>query len=130
MADMKSVLTELKAADDVNLKAVASRLEPAIAAAESANEWLLGQNDPTQPSATSVEFLMMHGRLAGGWIMARAALAAVEAKKDPDADMAYMDAKTLLARYYAERMLPLVESGKTIIVEGADSTIGLDIAQL
>ena len=130
MSDMKAVLTELKATDDMNAKAVAARFEPAIAAAEAANEWLLGQNDPTQPSATSVEFLMMHGRLAGGWIMARAALAAVAEKKKPDADMEYLDAKTLLARYYAERMLPLVESGKTIVVEGADSTVGLDIAQL
>ena len=130
MADMKKVLEELNASDDVNLKAVAVRMGPAIAAAEAANDWLLGQNDPTQPSATSVEFLMMHGRLAGGWMMARAALAAVAEKKKPDADVAYMDAKTLLARYYAERMLPLVESGKTIVIEGADSTIGLDIAQL
>jgi len=130
MADMKKVLEELNAADDVNLKAVATRMAPAIAAAEAANEWLLGQNDPSQPSATSVEFLMMHGRLAGGWMMARAGLAAVAEKKNPDADVAYMDAKTLLARYYAERMMPLVESGKTIIIEGADSTIGLDIAQL
>ncbi len=130
MADMKQVLNELKASDDVNVKAVAARFEPAIAAAESANEWLLGQNDPTQPSATSVEFLMMHGRLAGGWIMARTALAAIKAKQEPDADEAYLDAKTLLARYYAERMLPLVESGKTIVVDSADSTVGLDIAQL
>lgn len=130
MADMQSVLTELQASDDLNLKAVATRFEPAIAAAVAANEWLLRQNDPTQPAATSVEFLMMHGRLAGGWIMARAALAAVTEKQKPDADTAYLDAKTLLARYYAERMLPLVESGKTIVVDSAESTVSLDIAQL
>ncbi len=130
MDDMKSVLEELKASNEVNLKAVAARLAPAIDAAEQANEWLLGQNDPTQPSATSVEFLMMHGRLAGGWIMARTALAAVAEKQKADADDAYLDAKTLLARYYAERMLPLVESGKTIIMDSAESTISLDIAQL
>jgi len=130
MADMKSVLAELNASDDVNIKAVAARMGPAITAAEEANAWLLGQNDPSQPSATSVDFLMMHGRLAGGWIMARAALAAAAEKKKPDADIEYLDAKTLLARYYAERMLPLVESAKTIVTEGADSTIGLDIAQL
>lgn len=130
MADIESVLEELKTADDVNLKAIAVRLEPALASANSANEWLLGQNDPTLPSATSVEFLMMHGRLAGGWIMARSALAAVKQKNQAGADTAYLDAKTLLARYYAERMLPLVESGKTIIVDSAESTIGLDIAQL
>ncbi len=130
MADMSTVLDELKAADDVNLKAIAVRLEPALASATRANEWLLGQNNPSLPSATSVEFLMMHGRLAGGWIMARSALAAVKQKQQADTDHAYLDAKSLLARYYAERMLPLVESGKTIIVDSAESTISLDIAQL
>jgi len=81
MSDMQAVLAELHAADDVNLKAVAARMGPAVEAAMAANEWLLGQNDPTLPSATSVEFLMMHGRLAGGWVLARAALAAVAEKK-------------------------------------------------
>jgi len=73
---------------------------------------------------------MMHGRLAGAWIMARAALAAVAEKQKDGADMAFLDAKTLLARYYAERTLPLVEAAKTIVIDSADSTIGLDIAQL
>jgi len=130
MGEMKTVMAELNASGDVNLKAVAVRMGPAIEAAEAANEWLLGQNNPSLPSATSVEFLMMHGRLAGGWIMARAGLAAIAEKKKDGADAAYLDAKTLLARYYAERMLPLVEAGKTIVIDGADSTVSLDIAQL
>ena len=112
------------------MKAISRRLEPAIVAGESATQWLLGQNDATLPSATSVEFLMMQGRLAGGWMIARSALAAAKLKHMDDADHAYLDAKITLARYYAERMLPLVESSLTIVVEGAESTIALDTAQL
>jgi len=130
LSDMNETLALLKQADHLDMKAISKRLEPAVASSEKATQWLLGQNDATLPSATSVEFLMMQGRLAGGWMLARSALAALELKQQDDADHDYLDAKIMLARYYAERMLPLVESSETIIVEGAESTIGLDVAQL
>lgn len=130
LADMQDTLNQLKSLDHVDMKAMARRFEPAIAAAEASTQWLLGQNDATLPAATSVEFLMMQGRLAGGWMLARSALAAIHLKEADDADHAYLDAKITLARYYAERMLPLVESSHTIVVEGAESTIALDVAQL
>ena len=130
LADMNETLELLKQADHLDMKAISKRFEPAIASAEKATQWLLGQNDATLPSATSVEFLMMQGRLAGGWMLARSALAALGLKQQDGADNDYLDAKIMLARYYAERMLPLVESSETIIVEGAESTIGLDVAQL
>ncbi len=130
MSDMRETLSALGKIDHVDIAAVAKRLSPAVASAEEATEWLLGQNDATLPAATSVEFLMMHGRLAGGWMMARSALAAIALKSDSDADQAFLDAKITLARYYAERMLPLVESGKTIVIDSAESTIALPVDQL
>ena len=130
MADMKETLGEITSSDALDMKAIANRMTPAIAAAESANEWLLGQNDATLPSATSVEFLMMHGRLAGAWMIARSALAAVALKKEDGADHDYLDARITLARYYAERVLPLVEAGAVIVSDGAESTIALEVAQL
>jgi len=130
LADMQKVLVELNQIDHLDMKAISRRFEPAIASADSATRWLLGQNDATLPSATSVEYLMMQGRLAGGWMLARSALAAYALKQEQDADHAYLDAKITLARYYAERMLPLVESSETIVVESAESTIALDTAQL
>ncbi len=130
LSDMQEVLVQLKQADHLDMKAISKRFEPAIASADKATQWLLGQNDATLPSATSVEFLMMLGRLAGGWMIARSALAALALKKEDGADHGYLDAKIMLARYYAERMLPLVESSEIIVVEGAESTISLDSAQL
>jgi len=130
MADMRATLAELKQSDPVDMQAISRRLEPAIVAAESATEWLLGQNDATLPSATSVEFLMMQGRLAGGWMMARSALAAAQLKSADSADHDYLNAKITLARYYAERTLPMVESAQIIVTESAQTTIALDVAQL
>jgi acyl-CoA dehydrogenase len=128
--DMHETLDALSSQDHIELASIANRFAPALQASESATEWLLGQNDATLPSATSVEYLMLQGRLAGGWMMARAALAARQAAQSADADQAYLDAKITLARYYAERMFPLVESGETIVVGSAESTISLDSAML
>ena len=57
-------------------------------------------------------------------------LAAVALKKEDGADHDYLDARITLARYYAERVLPLVEASAVIISDGAESTIALDVAQL
>ena len=130
MEDLRATLERLDGADHVALAAVARRLRAATEAAEEATAWLLGQNDATLPAATSVEYLMLMGRLAGGWMMARLALAAHRRAADDDADRAWLAARLALARYYAERTLPLVESSRTIIVESAESTVALDVAQL
>jgi alkylation response protein AidB-like acyl-CoA dehydrogenase len=129
-AQMHETLGALDAAGNTELKSISKRFAPAIQAAESATEWLLGQNDATLPAATSVEYLMMQGRLAGGWMMARSALAALAASQDSAADHDYLQARIAMARYYAERTLPLIESAQTIVVGSAESTIGLDAAML
>lgn len=130
MADMNETLSHLESADNTNMKAIAKRFKVAMASAEETGKWMLGQNDATMPSATSVEFLMMMGRLAGGWMIARSAVAANTLRSQDGADIPYLDAKIMLARYYAERMLPLVESGKTIITESAESTVSVSVDQL
>lgn len=130
LADMTETLGALEKADDTNLKAIAKRFKVAMSSAEEAGKWMLGQNDATMPSATSVEFLMLMGRLAGGWMIARGAVAANQLKSEAGADMPFLDTKIMLARYYAERMLPLVESGKTIITESAESTVSVAVDQL
>lgn len=129
-ADMRATEALLKESDHLDLQAIVKRFSPALAAAEGAAEWLLGQNDPTQPAATSVEFLMMLGRLAGGWMSARIAHAAWLASRADDADLAWLNARLSLARYYAERTLPLVEAGQTIVLGSAESTVALEVAQL
>lgn len=128
--DMRATHEVLSATDHIELHAVAKRFAPALAAAEASAEWLLGQNDPTLPAATSVEFLMMLGRLAGGWMSARIAHSAWQASQADEADLAWLHARITLARYYAERTLPLVEASQTIVTGSADSTVALDVAQL
>ena len=130
LSDMRQTLEELNKHDDVNLAAFVKRFEPALASGEAATQWMLEQNDASLPAATSVEYLMMQGRLAGAWMMARLALAAYAQLSDDGADRDYLSSKMVLARYYAERMLPLVEAAETIITDSASTTIALDQAML
>lgn len=130
IANMRSTAAELDASEHADIKAISRRFTLALDAGEAATEWLLGQNDATLPSAISVEFLMLHGRLAGGWMSARTALEAAKAQQEADADQAWLSARITLARYFAERNLPLVEAGHTIVIESAESTVALEVAQL
>ncbi len=130
LTDMRATLTELQQSDNPDMKVVAKRFESAISAADQSLQWMLGQNDPTLPSATSVEYLMMLGRLSGGWMSARTALVALKMKKEDGADHNYLDARVALARYYADRFLPLVDASNITITEGSESTVSLSVAQL
>ena len=57
--------------------------------------------------AVSVPYLKLFGTVAGGWMMARAALVAqAEVEGSPDADRDFLEAKLATARFYAEHELP------------------------
>lgn len=130
ISDMRATLEETANAENEDLKLLARQFGSAIDAAEAANAWLLAQNDASLPAAVSVEFLMMHGYLAGGWMMARMALASQAQLQTADADTAYLVARITLSRYYCERMLPLVESSSRVIINSAQTTVALDPDQL
>lgn len=130
VVDMRTTLAELEQHDDADFQAIIKRFRPALDAAESATQWLLEQNNAILPAACSVEFLMLQGRLAGGWMLAKSALAARRLSTAADADKDYLEARIAMARYYAERQLPLVESSLTIIEGSADTTVALDQALL
>ena len=127
---MRATLSELQQSNNPDMQAVAKRFDSAIGAADQSLQWMLGQNDPTLPSASSVEYLMMLGRLSGGWMSARTALVALKMKSDDGADHEYLDARVALARYYADRFLPLVDASNITITEGSESTVSLSVAQL
>ncbi len=130
IADMRTTLGELEKSNQSDLQIIARLLGDAIEAAEETTQWLISQTDPINPHAGSVEYLMMSGRLAGAWMMARGALAATKLAGEPDADKDYLDARITVARYFAEHVLPGIQASKSIILEGGPSTTALQTSQL
>lgn len=128
--DIQATLVELQQHDHAGIQNIAKRFEPAVQAGRQATQWLLAQNDATLPAAVSVEYLMMLGRLCGGWMMARGALAALAQADAADADQAFLNARIKMAEYYAQRNLPLVEASVVIIQSSAETTVALQADQL
>ena len=77
----------------------------------------------------AVPYLKLFGTVAGGWMMARAALVAQEKLKQPDADRDFLQAKLATARFYAEHELPRALPLAREVTRGADSVLALDPAK-
>src|SRR3546814_20545088 len=65
------------------------------------------ESDPTAASAAATPYLRMFGIVAGGSMLARAALEAQPARVQNTGERRLLEAKTTTARFYAERPLHL-----------------------
>jgi len=76
------------------------------------------------PLAGSVPYLMLAGNLIAGWQMGRALLVALSPEAQAQ-DAAFMAAKVVTARFYADHILSKVPGMAESIVHGADSVTAL-----
>jgi alkylation response protein AidB-like acyl-CoA dehydrogenase len=98
---------------------------------EGATRWLVENyaKDPRVASGVSVPYLKLFGTVAGGWMMARAALAAQAGLKDPDADRDFLEAKLATARFYGEHELPRAHVLAREVTRGSASVLALEPAR-
>jgi alkylation response protein AidB-like acyl-CoA dehydrogenase len=84
-------------------------------------------NTKASPNAVfsgSVPYLMLAGNLMAGWQMGRAMLVAQERLAAGD-EAAFMQAKIITARFYADHLLSRVPGLRSSIVEGAECVTAL-----
>jgi len=106
--------------------AVAKRLKVARAAFIDVVNFVAA-NTKTSPNAVfagSVPYLMLAGNLMAGWQLARGLLVA-ESQIAQGVDVAFMKAKIITARFYADHLLTKAPGIRDSIVEGADSVTAL-----
>ena len=106
-------------------------LREAVESLDGATRWIVETfpGNPKAVAAVSVPYLKLFGTVAGGWMMARAALVAQEKLKQPDADRDFLQAKLATARFYAEHELPRALPLAREVTRGADSVLALDPAK-
>jgi alkylation response protein AidB-like acyl-CoA dehydrogenase len=106
--------------------AVARRLKAARLAFIDVVDFVAGnaKGSPNGVFAGSVPYLMLAGNLMAGWQMARSLLVAQE-QLAAGQDAAFMAAKIVTARFYADHILTRVPGLRDSIVEGADSVTAL-----
>jgi len=106
-------------------------LKEAVECLDSATRWLVETfpKNPRAASGVAVPYLKLFGTVAGGWMMARAALVAQKKLRQPDADRDFLEGKLATARFYAEHELPKAFPLAREVTRGADSVLALDPAK-
>ncbi len=96
-------------------------LADGVKAVEDCVEFLVTAKDPRQQFAGAVPFLRLMGIVAGGWQMARAALAAAKGTGDDSFDKA----KIATARFYADHVLVQAPALRNTVINGAADVMAL-----
>ena len=78
----------------------------------------------------AVPFLELFGTVAGGWQLARAALAAHKRLAAGGDDAAFYRAKIQTARVYADHMLVKAAALAKTVTSGADAALAIEDEQL
>jgi 3-(methylthio)propanoyl-CoA dehydrogenase len=126
LASMREIDAELEAAGD-DFESIRTELTTQLDALQSATEWMLrtARKDPNAILAGSSPYLRMWGLVLGGWLMARSALAAPAAE-----DREVADTQLVLARFYAEQLLPQAAGLLGAATAGAEDLFALTPQQL
>jgi alkylation response protein AidB-like acyl-CoA dehydrogenase len=66
------------------------------------------RKDPELVGAAAFNYLMLVGTVLGGWQLARGALAAIRALETETTDAAFLRTQVILAKFYAEHVMPRV----------------------
>ena len=117
---------ELSLRDHPAARSMHKRLRVAREAFEQVVFFVAGNTkaSPNAVFAGSVPYLMLAGNVVAGWQMARALLVALD-RLAAGEELAFMQAKIVTARFYAEHVLSKVPGMRDAIVEGAESVNAL-----
>jgi alkylation response protein AidB-like acyl-CoA dehydrogenase len=127
-ATAKAWLAELKKLDAklASHPEIRKGLSEGAKAVEDSVDFIVGSKDPRAQFAGAVPFLKLMGIVAGGWQMARAALAA---EKKVSEDKAFYEAKIATARFYADHVLVQAPGLRNTVVNGAAGVMALSEEQ-
>ncbi|MBW7945310.1 MAG: acyl-CoA dehydrogenase [Sphingomonadaceae bacterium] len=123
-ADMRADFV-LFAADDQG--GLVPYLEDALAALESATTWLAdgGASGGDDNAAGATPYLRMFGLTVGGWLLARQASAAERRLAAGEGDPAFLNAKIVTARFFAEQFLPQAAALLGPVTRGAETLFAI-----
>jgi hypothetical protein len=119
---------ELAKRASADAKAVAKRLAAARQAFLDVVAFVAGgaKASPNAVFAGSVPYLMLAGNLVAGWQLARALMVAEDLAAQGE-DTAFMQAKVITARFYADHILSKAPGIRDSIVEGADAVVAMPL---
>ncbi len=117
----------LVAADGDDMAAIRANLTDGLDALRSATDWVAStaSSDATGAAAGSAHYLRMFGLVAGGYVMARAALEALDCQASGTGDPAMAETKRITARFFAEQYLPQARGLLAPLTDGHSTVMAL-----
>ena len=127
LASLKTLDAELGRSQNADIKALRAQLAQGAQSVADGVNFIVETKDPRAIFAGAVPFLKLVGIVAGGWQMARAALAA-ERQLD-SGDQAFLQAKIATARFYGDQVLVQAPALRDTVVKGAPGVMALSEEQ-
>ncbi|MEN2786703.1 acyl-CoA dehydrogenase C-terminal domain-containing protein [Sphingomonas qilianensis] len=129
-AFFKLVAEDVAAAKAVpETAALAEALEKANGQLQAATMWFMqnGMQNPDNVGAGAYSYMQIMGLVSTGLMWLRMASAAVKLKAAGEGDAAFLDAKLMTARFFAERILPDAGALRRKIEGGSESLMALPV---
>jgi alkylation response protein AidB-like acyl-CoA dehydrogenase len=120
---------DLAAVKGGDLSSIRANLASATAALSRSTDWMIEIHgaEPALALAGATPYLRLFGVVAGGWLMAMAALAALRRLDEGAQDTPFLKAKLSTARFYAENMLSQADGLAAQVTEGGLSVLDMDL---
>jgi alkylation response protein AidB-like acyl-CoA dehydrogenase len=125
--EVHSLINGLNQRSEDDLVTIRRQLAPAVDALDNATHWLLDAAETNQIDALAgaTPYLRLFGTVAGGAMLARSALRATERIEAGNGESAHLTDKLVVARYYAEQILPQARGLATAISAGSGAIMAL-----
>jgi hypothetical protein len=125
VSDMRAVDAPLANAGE-ELATVRAALSRALDELVQSSTYLIAgeKRDPELVSAAAFDYMMLVGTVIGGWQLARGALVA-RGQLEAGGDKAFLETQVVMARFYAEHVLPRCSAHAAAVRAGSSSTMAL-----
>ena len=125
LASVKQLDADLSRSKSADVQAIRAALATGVQAVSDGVDFIVANSgkDVRGVFAGAVPFLKLMGIVAGGWQMARAALAAE--MKMGSGDKAFLEAKIKTARFYADQVLVQAPALRDTVVKGSSAVMAV-----
>ena len=128
IAGIRASSADLAGAKGEDLSAMRASLAEGAAALSRSTDWLVETHakEPKLALAGATPYLRLFGTVAGGWLMAMAALAALRRRSEGSSDTVFLKGKLATARFYADHILVHAEALAAQVIRGGASVLALE----
>lgn len=119
--EAEQLIRDIDGSDNARLLKTRNALDAAIESLNTATGWILGQaqKDIDAIAASSYSYLQALGRVAGGVMMTRSAIATLKCKEQGTFDPEFLEQKMSVVDFYTAYELPKVKAFARSVTEGA-----------